>query len=41
MTTDSKNTMTPAKNLVRRQFSMAQPNQVWVSDMTFIRKRQG
>ena len=41
VTTDSKNTMVPAKDLVRRQFASAQPNQVWVSDTTFIRTRQG
>lgn len=41
VTTDSKNTMAPARDLVRRQFSAKQPNQVWVSDTTFIRTRQG
>ena len=41
ITTDSKNTLAPAPDRLRRCFKTAQPNQVWVSDTTFIPTRQG
>lgn len=31
----------PAPDLVQRQFNVAKPNQVWVSDMTMLRTREG
>ena len=40
-TTDSKNTMTPAPNLLRRQFKVDGVNRSWVTDTTFIGTRQG
>lgn len=41
ITTDSKNTMQPAPDLLRRNFSAATPDQAWVSDTTFIPTREG
>lgn len=41
ITTDSKNTQVPARDLLQRQFTVKVPNQVWVSDTTFVRTRQG
>lgn len=40
-TTDSKHDYPVAQNLLDRQFTVAQPNQAWVSDITYIRTRQG
>jgi putative transposase len=41
ITTDSKNTMQPAPDLLKRQFSVDQQNRAWVSDTTFIGTREG
>ena len=41
ITTDSKNTMQPAPDLLRRNFDLVQKDQAWVSDTTFIPTRQG
>ena len=41
ITTDSKNTLKPAPDLLQRNFSVQQPNLAWVSDTTFIATRQG
>lgn len=41
ITTDSRNTTSPAPDLVQRDFTAATPNQRWVSDTTFIATRQG
>ncbi len=41
ITTDSKNTMQPAPNLLQRNFDPARKDQAWVSDTTFIPTRQG
>lgn len=41
ITTDSKNTMQPAPDLLKRQFSVDQQNKAWVSDTTFIGTREG
>ena len=41
ITTDSKNTLDPAPDLLRRDFSSEQPNKAWVSDTTFIPTREG
>ena len=35
-TTDSNHPLPCAKNLVQREFTVADPNQVWASDGTFI-----
>ncbi len=40
-TTDSKHDYPVAPNLLNRQFDVAQPNRAWVSDLTYIRTRQG
>ncbi len=40
-TTDSKHDCPVAPNLLNRQFDVAQPNRAWVSDLTYIRTRQG
>ncbi len=40
VTTDSRKTV-PAPNRLERQFTAAQPNQRWVSDITFIPTREG
>ena len=41
ITTNSKNTLAPAPDRLKRTFRTTQPNQAWVSDTTFIRTRQG
>jgi len=41
ITTDSKNTMEPAPDLLQRQFVVDQPDWAWVSDTTFIATREG
>ena len=41
MTTDSRQTQQPAPDRLRRDFSASRPNQVWVSDTTFIPSRAG
>lgn len=41
ITTDSKNTMQPAPDLLKRQFCVDQQNTAWVSDTTFIATREG
>jgi putative transposase len=41
ITTDSKNTMQAAPDLLQRQFVVAQQDKVWVSDTTFIATREG
>ncbi len=41
ITTDSKNTMQPAPDLLQRQFTVDKPDLAWVSDTTFIPTRQG
>ena len=41
ITTDSKYTLIPAPNQIKRQFSVDAPDKVWVSDTTFIPTRQG
>lgn len=37
VTTDSKHTEPVAENLLNRNFTAAKPNQVWVTDITYIR----
>lgn len=40
-TTDSNHDMPVAPNLLEQQFRTESPNQVWVSDITYIRTREG
>lgn len=41
ITTDSKNTMQPAPDLLKRRFTVDNHDKAWVSDTTFIGTRQG
>jgi len=41
VTTNSKNTMQPAPDLLKRQFSVTRSDLAWVSDTTFIATREG
>lgn len=41
VTTDSRQTMKPARNYLDRDFATDKPNQKWVSDVTFIPTREG
>jgi putative transposase len=41
VTTDSKHTMSPAPNLLNRDFDVPTPNKSWVTDTTFIETRKG
>ncbi len=41
ITTNSKNTMQPAPDLIQRQFTAGKQDHAWVSDTTFIATRQG
>jgi putative transposase len=41
ITTNSKNTLAPAPDHLQRQFSVADKDQAWVTDTTFIETRQG
>lgn len=40
-TTDSKHGLPIAPDLVKRDFSPPKPNQVWASDITYIRTKEG
>lgn len=41
VTTDSKHSFPVAANLLKRNFSVDQPDRVWVSDITYIWTREG
>lgn len=41
ITTDSKNTMQPAADLLQRNFNVGEQDKAWVSDTTFIATREG
>jgi hypothetical protein len=41
VTTDSKHNLPVAPNLLERQFDVAEPNRIWVSDITYIWTTQG
>jgi putative transposase len=41
ITTDSKNTLAPAPDLLQRKFRVDRQDQAWVSDTTFIPTREG
>jgi len=40
-TTDSRHFLPTASNLLNRQFKVSAPNQVWVSDITYIPTQEG
>lgn len=40
-TTDSAHSLPVAENTVNRNFNRGEPNEVWVSDLTYIRTRKG
>jgi transposase InsO family protein len=40
VTTDSRHTKKPAKNILNGEFTAAHPKQKWVSDLTFIPTRK-
>ena len=40
-TTDSKHTLPVAENLVSQQFKATRPNEVWLSDITYIPTEEG
>lgn len=40
-TTDSRHSLPVYDNVLDRCFNTAQPNQAWVSDITYIRTRSG
>ncbi len=41
LTTDSRHDLPVAENLLDRHFQAERPNQAWVSDITYIRTREG
>ena len=41
ITTDSRNSHTPAENVLDRDFKTSQPNKKWVADVTYIPTREG
>ena len=41
ITTNSKNTLQPAPDLLKRRFTVNDVNRAWVSDTTFIATREG
>jgi len=41
VTTDSKNTLEPAPDLLQRNFRVNEENKTWVTDTTFIATREG
>lgn len=41
ITTNSKKTMQPAPDLLKRQFKVTHPDEAWVTDTTFIGTREG
>jgi len=40
-TTDSNHRLLTAPNFLDRQFTVTQPNNVWTTDITYIRTKQG
>ena len=40
-TTDSNHAHPIAENLLHQRFQAARPNQVWLSDLTYIRTQEG
>lgn len=41
MTTDSRHALPIAPNILDRQFAVAAPNRVWVTDITYVATDQG
>lgn len=41
VTTDSKHNLPVAPNLLNRDFEVAEPNRVWISDITYVWTREG
>jgi putative transposase len=41
VTTNSKHTLPVAENILRQQFKVAAPNEVWVSDITYVPTDEG
>ena len=41
VTTDSKHKLPIAANVLARNFSAEQPNQVWTTDVTYIQTQEG
>lgn len=41
MTTDSNHAHAPSENLLARDFTASRPGEKWVSDITYVRTRQG
>ena len=41
VTTDSKHKLPVAENLLRQQFTVSQPNTVWLSDITYVPTDEG
>ena len=41
VTTDSRNSRNPAKNILDRKFEANKPNEKWVADVTYIPTREG
>jgi putative transposase len=40
-TTDSKHTLPVADNLLKRNFTTTEPNQIWTSDITYLLTEEG
>jgi len=41
VTTDSRHNLPVAENVLAREFTVARPNQVWTSDITYVRTTEG
>ena len=41
VTTDSRHTLPVAENLLDRQFTPTAPNQIWISDITYLWTDEG
>ncbi|MCD4742396.1 MAG: DDE-type integrase/transposase/recombinase [Desulfobacteraceae bacterium] len=41
MTTNSNHNLKTSPDLVKRNFKPSKPNQIWTSDLTYVRTRSG